>query len=134
MPNMNSLGDTTPAWRRYLRFWRANPVGDVEDELQFHLQSTIDELVASGMSREVASEVARRNFGDVDQISKALHTLSQERERGMERQERWQTIKQDVSFAVRQLRKTAGFTIVALVTLALGKGATSPIFSLVPRH
>src|SRR5471032_2364609 len=93
--------DRLPVWRRYLRFWRANPPGDVNDELAFHLESTVDELVATGMSRQDARGAARRKFGDVDRISATLYTLSQQRERIMERQEWWQTIKQDAVFALR---------------------------------
>src|SRR5829696_3620632 len=98
--------ERTAAWRRYLRFWRSDPAGDVNDELEFHLQSTIDELVARGMPRDAARETARRKFGDVDDISRTLYTLSQQRERSMDRNEWWQTVKQDVVFGVRQLRKS----------------------------
>src|SRR4051812_42896305 len=102
--------DRVPAWRRYTRLTRNDAAADVDDELAFHFQSAIDEFLAAGMSRDEAHAAARRKFGDVERISKTLYTLSQRRERTMNLQEWWASIRQDIVFGVRQLRKTPGFT------------------------
>lgn len=96
---------------------------DLSEEIQQHLAEKTEALIAAGMSREEAERAAKRTFGNVTRIQ----------ERG---RETWmwplaESLWADTRFAVRQLLKNYGFALTAIVTLALGIGATTAIFSLV---
>jgi len=110
----------TAAWR------------DVDDELDGLIANRVEHLVARGMSPDEArAEAIRRVGATLDDARHQLHTSAEYRERRMRFTEFLESVMQDLHYAARGLIRRPAFTTVAVLTLAIGVGATTAIYSAV---
>jgi putative ABC transport system permease protein len=117
--------------RRLLRL--SEPVRDVDDELAFHFDCTVEELRASGMNASAARREAERRFGDVAWYQRQLVQLGDRHARARRRWLRAESARDVVVHAVRSVRRTPALTLAIVLTLALGLGASVTMYGIIDR-
>jgi putative ABC transport system permease protein len=117
---------------RFTRWpWKPPVDEEVDEELAFHIEMRTRELIAAGMDTAAARREAQQRLGDLTRMRTTLRAIGRGRDQRMERTQYLSELRQDIAFTWRQLLKNPGFTAVAVLTLALGIGGTTAIFSAV---
>jgi predicted permease len=96
---------------------------DLAEEMRLHLEEKTERLMEAGLSHDEAESKAKREFGNT--------TLIEERSREVWQRPTLESIWADIKYAGRQLRKSPGFTFVCILTIALGVGANTAVFSVI---
>jgi hypothetical protein len=119
--------------KRSLRSWLWGVPLDqeVDEEIAFHIDMRTRELVERGVEPKEARAIVLARLGDLRRLKRTCEDLGRKRDREMRITQWLGELRDDVKFAIRQLRAAPGFTLVAAITLALGIGANSAMFALV---
>lgn len=112
------------------RSWRRDVRRDIEDELRFHFDARIAELVGQGMPPDNARAQAVAEFGDVDEVRSNLKAIDERVAAHRKRADLFDGLRQDVVYSARSLWRTPAVSLTIIVTLALGLGVNAAMFSL----
>jgi putative ABC transport system permease protein len=103
---------------------------EVSDEIAFHLDNRVGELIEAGMGPDEARAQASREFGDVGAACEDLESIGRRRMRRERRANWWSDFRRDLAFGLRAALRAPLFSLLAILTLALGIGANAAIFAV----
>ena len=120
-----------PRWRRYQRLFGPDPGADAHDELQFHLESKVEDLVSQGWSAATARAEAERQLGDLRSLQAVGEAIGQTRQRQADRTSWRESCAQDCRLALRMFARDRSYAVVTTVVIALGVATNAAVFSVV---
>ncbi len=120
-------------WRRFRRTLSPKRMigPDVDEEIRFHIEGRVRELVSDGWTEERARVEVMRRFGDVSEVEAACHRYSNQRVEREEWRMMFELAMQELKLALKSLSKSPSFSLTVILTLAVGIGSTTAIFSVV---
>jgi putative ABC transport system permease protein len=125
-----------PGIRRLFRLAfhrREDAERDVDDEIRLHLDLRTEELIGTGLSRDIARVEAEHRFASSDEARRLLYATATHRETHMRKREIVESFVLDLRYLVRSLRRSPTFVVSAVLTLALGLGANAALFAILDR-
>ncbi|MEJ7810731.1 MAG: ABC transporter permease [Gemmatimonadaceae bacterium] len=124
---------SAPGWGRVFRLGvgAKHVERDVNEELAFHIEMRARKLIAAGVAPDAAREQAMGQFGDLAVVRAECLDIGHRKERDVQRANHFHESLQDAGYALRALRHHAGFAAVVLLTLGIGIGANTAIFTLI---
>ncbi|HET7459135.1 MAG TPA: ABC transporter permease [Gemmatimonadaceae bacterium] len=111
-------------------FWKPSVDDEVRTELGHHLEMLERDLIAAGADPNAARAAARAKFGDPARLGAECRDIGARRDRERRRTRWLAELRQDAHYALRQLRTSPRFAVVAILTLAVGLGASTTIFGI----
>jgi predicted permease len=120
---------------RFIRLPRAKPRirADIDEEIRFDIEMRTDDLVKQGLALNEARDRAAREFGDLEDTRRYCEEIDVQLEADARRRRMFEDLRADLAIALRGIRRTPLFATVVMITLALGIGANTAVFSVVRR-